>query len=73
LAAGVKAAAFAVLVRILVFGFGSASAILIVVDWGKLVFWLAALTMLGGNLLAIPQRSVKRMLAYSAIAHAGYS
>src|SRR2546421_1861076 len=72
MAAGVKAAAFAVLVRILVFGFGSASGDLIVVDWGKLVFWLAALTMLGGNLLAIPQRSVKRMLAYSAIAHAGY-
>src|SRR5207237_563858 len=33
---------------------------------------LAFLTMLFGNLLAIPQRSVKRMLAYSAIAHAGY-
>ncbi|HYS10856.1 MAG TPA: proton-conducting transporter membrane subunit, partial [Myxococcales bacterium] len=45
---------------------------LIVVDWGRLVFWLAALTMLVGNLLAIPQRSVKRMLAYSSIAHAGY-
>src|SRR5437667_301916 len=33
---------------------------------------LAALTMLGGNLLALPQRNVKRMLAYSSIAHAGY-
>src|SRR5256886_10543863 len=72
MAAGVKAAAFAVLVRILVFGFGGASGDLIVVDWGKLVVWLAALTMLVGNLLAIPQRSVKRMLAYSSIAHAGY-
>jgi NADH-quinone oxidoreductase subunit N len=33
---------------------------------------LAILTMLFGNLLALPQRSVKRMLAYSSIAHAGY-
>jgi NADH-quinone oxidoreductase subunit N len=33
---------------------------------------LAALTMVGGNLMALPQRNVKRMLAYSSIAHAGY-
>jgi NADH:ubiquinone oxidoreductase subunit 2 (subunit N) len=33
---------------------------------------LALLTMVGGNLLALPQRNVKRMLAYSSIAHAGY-
>ena len=72
MAAGVKAAAFAVLVRILVFGFGNATGDLTVVHWGRLVVWLAALTMLVGNLLAIPQRSVKRMLAYSSIAHAGY-
>jgi len=68
----VKAAAFAVLVRILVSGFGGGSGDLILVDWGGLLVWLAALTMLVGNLLAIPQRSVKRMLAYSSIAHAGY-
>ena len=72
MAAGVKAAAFAVLVRILVSGFGGGSGDLILVDWGGLLVWLAALTMLVGNLLAIPQRSVKRMLAYSSIAHAGY-
>ena len=72
MAAGVKAAAFAVLVRILVSGFGSRAGDLVLVDWGGLVVWLAALTMLVGNLLAIPQRSVKRMLAYSSIAHAGY-
>src|SRR5258705_7332804 len=72
MAAGVKAAAFAVLVRILVFGFGGATGILILVDWGALVSWLAALTMLVGNLLAIPERSVKRMLAFSSIANAGY-
>jgi NADH-quinone oxidoreductase subunit N len=34
--------------------------------------WLSILTMATGNLLALPQRSVKRMLAYSSIAHAGY-
>ncbi|MCA1825704.1 MAG: NADH-quinone oxidoreductase subunit N [Myxococcales bacterium] len=66
MAAGVKAAAFATLVRILVGGFGESHV------WGRLVVWLALLTMLTGNLLAIPQRSVKRMLAYSSIAHAGY-
>src|SRR5881396_2912936 len=71
MAAGVKAAAFAVLVRILVSGFGPAGD-QVVLDWSRLVVWLAGLTMLVGNLLAIPQRSVKRMLAYSSIAHAGY-
>ena len=70
MAAGVKAAAFATLVRILVSGFGDASAG--PRGWRAQVIWLALLTMLFGNLLAIPQRSVKRMLAYSAIAHAGY-
>jgi NADH-quinone oxidoreductase subunit N len=71
MAAGVKAAAFAVLVRILVSGFGPAGD-QVLLDWSRLVIWLAALTMLVGNLLAIPQRSVKRMLAYSSVAHAGY-
>ena len=37
-----------------------------------LISMLALLTMVGGNLLALPQRNVKRMLAYSSIAHAGY-
>jgi NADH-quinone oxidoreductase subunit N len=39
---------------------------------GYAVMALAVLTMVFGNLLALPQRSVKRMLAYSSIAHAGY-
>jgi NADH-quinone oxidoreductase subunit N len=69
MAAGVKAAAFATLVRILVAGFGDSAA---ASGWQGLVVALAALTMLIGNLLAVPQRSVKRMLAYSSIAHAGY-
>jgi NADH-quinone oxidoreductase subunit N len=72
MAAGVKAAAFATLVRILVIGFGDPSAALGGHGWRELVMGLALLTMLFGNLLAVPQRSVKRMLAYSSIAHAGY-
>jgi NADH-quinone oxidoreductase subunit N len=72
MAAGVKAAAFATLVRILVSGFGDPSAATGAHGWRGLVVALAALTMLVGNLLAVPQRSVKRMLAYSSIAHAGY-
>jgi NADH-quinone oxidoreductase subunit N len=72
MAAAVKAAAFATLVRILVTGFGDAAAATGPHGWRDLVVGLAVLTMLTGNLLAIPQRSVKRMLAYSSIAHAGY-
>ena len=72
MAAGVKAAAFAVLVRILVSGFGDPSSAVGPHGWQQIVIWLAALTMLFGNVLAVPQRSVKRMLAYSSIAHAGY-
>jgi NADH-quinone oxidoreductase subunit N len=72
MAAGVKVAAFATLVRILVGGFGDASIALGGHGWQRLVWWLALLTMVLGNLLAVPQRSVKRMLAYSSIAHAGY-
>jgi NADH-quinone oxidoreductase subunit N len=72
MAAAVKVAAFATLVRILVGGFGDPAAALGPHGWQTLVAWLSALTMIVGNLLAIPQRSVKRMLAYSSIAHAGY-
>jgi NADH-quinone oxidoreductase subunit N len=72
MAAGVKAAAFAVLVRILVTGFGAGAAATGPRGWQGLVIGLAVLTMVVGNLLAVPQRSVKRMLAYSSIAHAGY-
>jgi NADH-quinone oxidoreductase subunit N len=40
--------------------------------WGQALFLLAAVTMVAGNLLALTQGSIKRMLAYSSIAHAGY-
>ncbi len=65
MAVAVKTAAFAALLRILVVGFGPDL-------WQPLVGGLAILTMVCGNLLALTQRSVKRMLAYSSVAHAGY-
>jgi NADH-quinone oxidoreductase subunit N len=70
MAAGVKAAAFASLVRVLTVAFGSEE--LALHGWLDVVAVVAILTMVVGNLLAVPQRSVKRLLAYSSIAHAGY-
>jgi NADH-quinone oxidoreductase subunit N len=68
MSAGVKAAAFIAMVRVFLFlGKGIDQSILFTV-----FSTLALLTMVGGNLLALPQRNVKRMLAYSSIAHAGY-
>ena len=67
MAVGVKAAAFAALFRTLVVAFHASPD-----KWGPVVGALAILTMVVGNLVALPQRNVKRMLAYSAIAHAGY-
>jgi NADH-quinone oxidoreductase subunit N len=40
--------------------------------WYPILWWLAAITMVGANLMALVQSNVKRMLAYSSIAHAGY-
>jgi NADH-quinone oxidoreductase subunit N len=62
-----KAAAFAVLLRITFSGFPS-----IQHHWAILIWALAALSMTIGNLGALKQTDVKRMLAYSSIAHAGY-
>jgi NADH-quinone oxidoreductase subunit N len=70
MAAGVKTAAFAVLARVLAAVWGGAVGM--TAGLGGVVTALALLTMVFGNLLALPQRSVKRMLAYSSIAHAGY-
>ncbi len=70
MAAGVKTAAFAVLTRIFLSATGGAATD--AAAFGGIVSGLAILTMIFGNLLALPQRSVKRMLAYSSIAHAGY-
>jgi NADH-quinone oxidoreductase subunit N len=69
MAAGVKTAAFASLFRTVATAFPGPGAISL---WLPLLSWAAILTMIGGNLLALPQRNVKRMLAYSSVAHAGY-
>jgi len=63
----VKAAAFAALLRLLGLAFGPLDDVL-----GGVVWVLAALTMVVGNLMAVIQDNVKRLLAYSSIAHAGY-
>ena len=62
-----KAAAFAVLLRITFSGFPSMQH-----RWSMLMWAMAALSMTVGNLGALKQTDVKRMLAYSSIAHAGY-
>ncbi|QNI35723.1 NADH-quinone oxidoreductase subunit N [Edaphobacter albus] len=62
-----KAAAFAVLLRILFSGFPTYEP-----RWAMLIWVIAVLSMFIGNLGALLQRDVKRMLAYSSIAHAGY-
>jgi NADH-quinone oxidoreductase subunit N len=67
MAAAVKAAAFAAFLRVFLTGLGGLYG-----SWGMILFWLAAVTMVAANLMALPQDSVKRMLAYSSIAHAGY-
>jgi NADH-quinone oxidoreductase subunit N len=67
MAVAVKAAAFAALLRIMLTGFGT-----MVDAWRDVIWWLAVLTMILGNLAALSQRTLKRMLAYSSVAHAGY-
>ena len=67
LSVGSKAASFAMLLRILLDGIPG-----MVADW-QVFFWaLAAVSMTVGNIAAITQSNIKRMLAYSSIAHAGY-
>ncbi len=62
-----KAAGFAVVLRVLVSVFTPG-----VVDWTPMIVALSGLTMTVGNLTALPQCNIKRMLAYSSIAQAGY-
>jgi NADH-quinone oxidoreductase subunit N len=63
-----KAAGFAVIIRLLTAAFPVVSA-----NWSLILAVLAALTMTVGNLIALAQKNVKRLLAYSSIAHAGYA
>ena len=67
MAIGAKAAGFAALLRVFVTIFPT-----LVEDMTPILWVLAALTMILGNYVAIAQRNIKRMLAYSSIAHAGY-
>jgi NADH-quinone oxidoreductase subunit N len=62
-----KAAGFAVLARVLLIAFPSVSA-----NWQMVVAIVATLTMTIGNFIALTQKNIKRLLAYSSIAHAGY-
>ena len=63
-----KAAGFAVIARLFLVAFQGFS-----IDWTTAFAVLSAVTMTLGNLLALPQKNLKRMLAYSSIAHAGYA
>jgi len=67
LSVGPKAAAFAILIRTYFIGFGPVSA-----TWEPFIWACALATMIIGNFGAIQQSNIKRMLAYSSIAHAGY-
>src|SRR6266568_1500222 len=68
--AGPKAAAFAAFLRVFFQGFTAPE---MVQHWAPLFAFLAAFTMILGNFVAMAQQSLKRMLAYSSIAHAGYA
>lgn len=63
-----KAAGFVVILRLFVVAFPALS-----VHWTTVLAVLAALTMTVGNLIALTQKNIKRLLAYSSIAHAGYA
>lgn len=64
---GAKAGGFAALLRVFLTAFPAQAAI-----WGPLAMAISALTMAWGNVAAIAQSNIKRLLAYSSIAHAGY-
>ena len=64
---GVKAAAFAAFTRVFLSAFEPFS-----IDWAPMVWVLAAATMILGTVVGVAQSNVKRMLAYSSIAHGGY-
>lgn len=68
MAAGTKAAAFAALLRVFLLGFGRLD-----FSWVPVLATISAASMLLGALAAIVQRDVKRLLAYSSIAHVGYA
>jgi NADH-quinone oxidoreductase subunit N len=77
IASGSKVASFVVLGKIVLVGFapaqGSAAWHAMTAGWAPVLAALAALSILLGNLVALAQSNVRRLLAYSAVAHAGYT
>jgi NADH-quinone oxidoreductase subunit N len=77
IASGSKVASFVVLGKIVLVGFapvhGSAGWHAMVAGWSPVLAALAALSIVIGNLVALAQSNVRRLLAYSAVAHAGYT
>jgi NADH-quinone oxidoreductase subunit N len=73
MAVAVKSAAFAVLLRVALTAFGSPELTSFGAGWPPVLAALALLSMTVANLIAGRQQSIKRMLAYSSIAHAGYA
>ena len=77
IASGSKVASFVVLGKIVLIGFaqmhGSAGWHAMVAGWSPVLAALAALSVIIGNLVALAQSNVRRLLAYSAVAHAGYT
>jgi NADH-quinone oxidoreductase subunit N len=67
MAAGTKAAGFAALLRVFLVALGPLQW-----DWRPVLWIVAVLTMVAGSVIAITQTEIKRLLAYSSIAHAGY-
>ncbi|ATI41704.1 NADH-quinone oxidoreductase subunit N [Pacificitalea manganoxidans] len=63
-----KVAAMALLARVVYGAFGGATA-----DWGQIIAFLAVISMFLGSIAAIGQRDIKRLMAYSSIAHMGYA
>jgi NADH-quinone oxidoreductase subunit N len=68
----VKTAAFGLFLRMMLALWGDPASASGTAGWPAILAWLAVLTMTVGNLAALTQTNVKRMLAYSSIAHAGY-
>lgn len=77
IASGSKVASFVVLGKIVLIGFGpvhgSADWHAMIAGWSPVLAAIAALSILLGNFVALVQKNVRRLLAYSAVAHAGYT
>src|SRR5712691_11265929 len=77
IASASKVASFVVLGKIVLIGFGShagdAAWHAMIAGWSPVLALLAALSIVIGNLVALAQKNVRRLLAYSAVAHAGYT